>query len=705
MRRTTIGPILALVFGLALSPDIASPDIAPGAQRPPTGETIETVVVEVPVHVLDARGRPVRGLTAENFEIVDRRRKQTITGFEVIDRARLERVAEGEAGSIPVAARRHILLLFDLSLSDPSAIARARHAAMDMVNQSLHPSDLVAVATYSEMRGLNLVLGFSPDRSQVALAIDSLGLADVPEAVPDPLGLVIAESRPSDGGATEGGTAPGLQRGDAALAQILSGELGDLQVGMDRVARQEIRNRAMAMTRSLQELARILNTVDGRKHVVLFSEGMDSSVFFGTENTADRAALAEASARGERWRIDTNELYGSGASMSMLETMVEEFRRADAAIQAVDIGWLRADDASTSRGRQDALFTMANETGGELFSNFSDLGEAVTEVLSRTEVVYLLAFQPEDLELDGEYHRLEVELVGGPKGARLVHRPGYYAPEPFEKRPGLVRRLQAAETVLDGPDRGEMVHGVFAAPVRVTGNECYVPVLVELSGRPLLVGAREGVAAVELYGYAVDRNGRVADFFSKTLGLELAKVRPVLETSGLKYFGSLDLPPGEYALRVLARNAATGQTSRMTYSLNVPAPGAEAVMTPPMIAEPRGKWLMVLEEGIRERDYPFMLGDDPFLPAARPVLNPDSGATVSLLGFNLPPEIGSVTGELVAGDGSSEPVSVELVEAAEGIPSQIVARVGTGSVAPGDYELILHVGELAASVPVVVEKG
>ena len=118
------------------------------------------VVVEVPVQVVKD-GEPVRGLTANDFELYDGRKKVPITGFEVLD---LTAPAEAAgAPPVPVSARRHFLLLFDLSFSEPKSIVKAREAAQKVVN-NLHPTDLVAVATYSSLQGPQLVIGFTPER-------------------------------------------------------------------------------------------------------------------------------------------------------------------------------------------------------------------------------------------------------------------------------------------------------------------------------------------------------------------------------------------------------------------------------------------------------------------------------------------------------------------------------------------------------------
>ena len=200
-----------LCFALGL---LAVLPVAPAAaqQRRGFSDVTTVVVVEVPVYVTKD-GEPVRGLTANNFEITDGRKVQKITAFDVIDLA--QPLTTQQAAQLPVAGRRHFLLLFDLAFSDPEGIFRAREAAKKVVSEQLQPTDLAAVALYTASRGPNVVLGFTSDRRQIETAIDTLGVPQLVGRGADPLGLMVNVSpdagamQASEVGAGGSGQGPG----------------------------------------------------------------------------------------------------------------------------------------------------------------------------------------------------------------------------------------------------------------------------------------------------------------------------------------------------------------------------------------------------------------------------------------------------------------------------------------------------------------
>ncbi len=335
---------------------------------------------------------------------------------------------------------------------------------------------------------------------------------------------------------------------------------------------------------------------------------------------------------------------------------------------------------------------MANETGGEMYRGYNDLGEAMGQMLERTSVTYVLAFQPAKPELDGSYHPIKVRLKGGPSGARLVHRPGYYAALPYGQTSAAARLQSAADAIMGGEERGLIDSSVLAAAFAVAGGPAYVPVLVEIDGEDFLAGAQGPTVQAELYAYALSSSGEIRDFFTQSMGLDLPKVEAGLRQGGLKYYGHLDLDPGEYVVRVMVRNSETGSYSLRAVELTVPA--EEPALSPPLVPEPMGRWLIVREPESaidRQVDYPFMLRGQPFIPAARPLLPAGGTAELCLMAYNLGDGALDLETWVLTADGRRvEGHSFEVVERRPATGGeQVVARLGAGGLAAGRYTLVL----------------
>ena len=520
-------------------------------------DVADVVVVEIPVQVTRA-GLPVLGLTAEDFEVRDGRRRQQIVGFDFID-LRPEASAPSRPEVIPVSGRRHFLLLFDLSFSRPASVVRARRAAAQLVENNLHPSDLVAVGVYS-VRGAQLLLGFGSDREQIAMAIETLGLPQLFDRASDPLGIVLSQPS-SPFGAGAGGFSA-----DREVGEILTSLEGQSY-------RSAARNSIEALTGAMSELATMIGAVQGNKHVIFLSEGFDSRIVLGAgvDSRRDREIqrrAAEAAVNGQYQRVSSTARFGDTRSLNSLERMGKEFVRAGATIQAVDIGGLEAgNDVVAHRPADDGLFLMADRTGGVHYRNYNNLGDAMGKMLERTSVTYVLAIQPENLKRDGRYRRLKVSLKSKLKGARLTHRPGYFSPRPYSEQGPSERRLVTAELLLSGRQGGSIGTVVRVDVTDGEGASSRVDLSVEIDGRTLLASGRRGMVPIEVYVYAIDSQGAVRDFFTRE-----ARLDPSTQgEDDIRISGQLQLPPEDYTLRTLVRNTETGQSGVRTTRLTVPA--------------------------------------------------------------------------------------------------------------------------------------
>ncbi len=209
------------------------------------------------------------------------------------------------------------------------------------------------------------------------------------------------------------------------------------------------------------------------------------------------------------------------------------------------------------------------------------------------------------------------------------------------------------------------------------------------------------------------RDGSVVDYFTQQLGFDLAKVGPALKQSGFKYWGRFDLAPGDYTLRVLVRNSLSGATGVRKLALRVPEfDGGESALLPPLFPEPTGKWLL---GGGRHQDvdFPFLLDDAPFIPAARPVIRPGEELTVSLVGYNLGQGSLSAQGVLYGPDGKRvEECDVVLEDrpmTEDPSLDRLIARLRAGKVKAGEYRLEITVSDSdsgssqKSSIPVLVQ--
>lgn len=712
--------ILVLALGV---PVAMFPTPSADAEKPSFEGSTNVVQVEVPVNVTTRSGEPVRGLTAEDFEVFDSGKKQKLVGFDVIDLTSLEAMEAAQRyEELPAVARRHFLFLFDLSFSSPTAILKARQAAQAFVLESLHPTDLAAIATFSLEHGPRLVVTFTPDRAQLAQAIDTLGLTRRSGGLEDPLRFVVAP--PSQIG--DLGTGSGESGGETAdIRQALeeSGFESMRAIGneMQRSQRSYQRSRISAWSRSMADMAKALNSVSGRKHIIYFSEGFDSDLLLGRQPVlAGREVEYEDRVSGRLWMVDGDETYGNVPLQNDVGDMLNEFRRADAIIQAVDASGLQADFAS-QRGEgggkgADALFFLANETGGSLFEDANNLASQLERVLDRSTVTYILSFQPGSLETDGSYHRLKVKLKDR-RGLRLSYRDGYYAPRPFEGLHPLEKTLLASEAIATAVDENDVAMDVLAVPFRSSVDAAYVPVIVEVDGRSLLQDQKADDLGVEIYAYVTNEDGEMRDFFTQNVGIDLKKGRRQLAARGLKYYGHLELAPGRYLLRVLVRNGSTGRIGLRAVHLDIPAYDvADLKLLPPFFVDDPDRWLLLRERRGEGQEktvvYPFVVDGEPFVPAAKASLRRGESAELCLVAYNLEADP-DLAGWVVWPDGSVEPSEAfELVErTVTGISGldKLRAQFSPRGLSAGEYLLRIALKDPAtgvestSSIPFVVQ--
>ena len=688
-------PTIVTLLAVALSAPLF-------AQR--MGEAVQVTVVEVPVTVVDRDGKAVTGLIAENFELYDEGRRVPIDYFEVLDLSPAAKNADAPTEALPPAATRHFLLLFDLANSSPGTIGRSREAATAFVAGGLGPHDLAAVATFTAEAGARMITNFTRDRRLLTNAIETLGH---PKwfRVADPLMISanVADRSESDSG-------PGA----AADVDAIVAELTQDQQRLAKTAQDgEMRNRLRIQFSNMGKVARALDRLRGQKQIILLSEGFDARLVQGREDLgAEATKEADTIMRGEVWKVDSEARYGSSSSATELRDMGELFRRSDVVLHAIDIKGLRgASDvtsATATRGQSvESLHMITAPTGGTVFKNSNDLGDTFNKMLKQQEVIYLLGFQARSTGKPGKFHALKVKAVNA-RVARVNHRVGYY--EPSGQMTDFERNLTLAEILMTDAQIDDVIVNLGTTTLPGPGGKARIPVVVEIAAHGLLQDLKASKATAQLLLYAFNETDQVTDFLQERISLDLDAAGDAVRKGGVRYYGTLRLPPGRYAIKALIRVAETGRIGYKREDVEVP-PFDKAEVMPPVVFEEPGQWAMLMGPS-RGDDYPypFAVGDAKYIPKSEPIVKADEVYKVALFLNRVPLENLSVLPTLITAGGVSQSANVTLLgrsSADERGSVKLIFNFQPKSIAAGKHELRFDVKTrdgvaTAVSMPFIV---
>jgi VWFA-related protein len=634
-------PMAGVLVGLAALAATGSPAEHPPQEAPPVFG-VDVRLVAVPVFVTDKDGRAVPGLTGQDFEVEDGGRSVPIAGFLAVD-AGAPSALSGESVSpkLMAASRRQFLLLFDLTFSSPAGILKARKAALELLEKWPQPGDLVAAAKFGA-GGVEVLVGFTPDRAQVARAVATLGSGEGAR-LRDPLGLAY------DLGFTlkdPSGTW-GLQILDNSKDPEFSRDMTLMQA---RTERNAYRQRVVGYVGDLQHLAQLLDSVQGRKQVILLSGGFDQSVLTGAEGT-EQADASRAVVEGRLWEVQSDRRFGDAGARSALDGLFDALTRTDTVVHSVDVMGMAAAGAldetgSAPRGSgRGTLAELAGRSGGRFVRESNDIAAGLREVMDVSRYYYVLAFEPADAKKKpGELRKLKVKVKRA--GLQVSHRAGYTVPD-LKAVPAPTAQLQSAEAIAKGLSGGALRLSAVAVPYRSPQGEVSLPVVLEVEGESILAGAGSGkTLSLEIYGYALDATGRIQDAFGLTPTLDLDKLGPGIRKTGLQVITAFRVQEGPADLRFLVRDPASGRTGSLRSASVVPSFQEQAgvLSLPLLMDDPRSRLVIpTASRANRNLQIPFRLGDAPFTPQAAPVLRNGEAQQVCLMAW----------GGAAGGDGSA----------------------------------------------------
>ncbi|MCC7044342.1 MAG: VWA domain-containing protein [Acidobacteria bacterium] len=481
------------------------------AQEPPAQFRGRTDLVTLDVTVLDRDRRPVRGLTAEDFVIVDGGSSLPVTGFAAIDlpgattrSTDVDAVTPDVATNAP-ADGRLITIMFDHSIPAGWGAQAARRVAHSIVEQ-LGPNDRGAIV-FSDR---TLSQSFTNDRVRLGSVIDNRSVG-------------------------------------TTLAQAIRDEKGN-SVPVDTTGRCPC---GLCSLETIATVADSVADVSNRRKVLVFIGGYLplNPAAWGSKDSPCQPRLPPAIAQTLRAAQRANlTIYAFDP-----HGLVTPRQGGRLVAGGIDIN----DPQSAARDIE-TLLAAADHTGGRAIVNTNAPEERVVEVFEETGAYYLLGFEPPADAAAGSFRNVTVR-VNRP-GVDVLTRRGYYVPGAANAvtTDGDADPLMAAIRSLLPQATMPMQLSLAAFPGPDGASTLAVTTTIE----------REDAAPLELLAAAFDRTGQLVASARHTVSPDAGASL----TGTDEVFTRLALPrSGGYHVRVAARDTATGRIASVHDIAEVPA--------------------------------------------------------------------------------------------------------------------------------------
>ena len=585
---TSRGRVLATTAALWVA--IAGAGALAAQPTQPFVETVDVEVVEVDVVVTDKKGRPVKGLNREDFELYVDGQPVDVTNFyesaiyleeRTTGRRNKERLAVRSEATPSTTQEGPLTVVF--YLDDPNIFPSHRTRLLRRLEAAIEP-----------WRSMDA--GF-----MLARFVNRLEILVPPTRDPDAI---------LDGAATvPKGSPRAIQNGDGArrfairslidayeacenapFCRPCEDNWGELLSLARQYADNQATNTAIAID-GLADLVTTLAGVPGKKAVVYITDGLPQrpgiSVldYLGNELCEPLRPTAPSETMSEMVQYDESRRFNRITAHANANRVT--FYGLDAAglrSATPDISLDNPSRAPSSRNvslrsmnAQSGLHLLAHETGGKALINANDLSLLLDDVTGQLSASYSLGFVPGEPTSD-QVRQISVLLApGADKGRRIAYR-RTYRDKSLDER--LAERLLSV-AYLGNPENPLDASVEFSGTTPLEKKVHALTVAVHAPEESIVLlpagtnAAPSPSAQVRLWLVAVeDEKGARTTVRQKTITVGGETGVPAVDGS-YRVEIAMNLPEGGYQVAVGVRDETTGVMSLVREPVTVPTREAE----------------------------------------------------------------------------------------------------------------------------------
>lgn len=458
-------------------------DAVPG-QDDPSAVHIRTTTrrVSVDVVVTDAKGKPVKGLSRDDFNIFEDGVAEPLRSFDPHTPATEVPYVPPTVPKLPPNTFLNLataptsgtptVLLYDV-INTPSDDLMYAHEEMVQFIKHRKPGTQIAIFVLSDK--LHLLQGFTDNADQLTKAIDANG------------GHVSQSSQLEKAGSTA--TSADSFTPKTGAPQSAQNPQGSSDVGetVSTLASAEALEQSYLLDQriditldGLTEIGRFLAGLPGRKNLVWLSGSFPAGITPDSNITVNSLSQDQSTRNyGQQIKEATDLLNYSHVAVYPVDVrgVIPVNSGVFSAASKQSFGQngqsAAAALATVTRDRSSEYSTMdsiAQTTGGHAYYQTNDLAGAVDEAMENGSTYYAMTYAPSNMKLDGGLRKIRVTLKE--PGYKLSYRTTYYADD-------LARAAQEVEDAPQSPLSPSLERG---APV---SHELFVEARLQAVGAPV----------------------------------------------------------------------------------------------------------------------------------------------------------------------------------------------------------------------------
>ena len=521
------------------------------AGQTPTFTTNSNLVI-VDVTIKDKSGKPIEGLKPEDFTVLEDNKAQKISVFEyqritmeseppptltLDDQLKLPEdpkttITSSTPGRIQFHDKRLLVFFFDFSSMGIPEQLRAQDASFDYLKKHITKDDMVAVLFFSGTGNPLVLSDFTSDRDVLDTVIKGLPIGEDADLA----------------GLADTGDPNGQDTGAAFVADETEFNIFNTD---QKLA-------------AIEKAAKMLSSFAEKKALVYFSSGVSKT---GVENQAQLEASINAAVKANL------AIYPIDARGLMADPPGGDASKAASRGTGIFNGSAYNSQRASINDSQETLYTLAEETGGKAFLDSNDITAGITQAQEGMGSYYLLGYYSSNNAKDGKYRRITVKLNNKIAGAKLEHRPGYYADKVWAKLNSQDKDQQLKEALAAGDPDTDLPLALQIDYFRVGPTAYFVPVSIKIPGSVVALAAKGGASVTQF-----DFLGQIQDERHATVGNVRDFIRIQLDqdkalTAGRKSFqydAGFTLEPGKYQMKFVVRENITGKMGTFQTKFTVP---------------------------------------------------------------------------------------------------------------------------------------